>query len=156
METILPASDGPTMPRHEFFRLVGTSVGTILLARCMAGCANDGAGDPNPSPEQAVDFVINLDEKVNENLKLKGGYVIIKNIIIAQTKDGQFVAVSAKCTHQGTQLVYKPTENQFYCPLHLSRFDITGKVVTGPASQPLIRYAVATLTNGTLRIQTMP
>src|SRR5919202_5664108 len=140
METILPKSDQPTMPRQEFFRLVGTSVAAILLTRCIAGCAAQDSGNPTPDPSQKVDFSLPLDDKSNENLIVKGGYVVTNNIIVAQTKDGNFVAVSADCTHQGTQLVFKVNDNQFYCPLHLSRFDTTGKVVNGPAVQALIQY----------------
>jgi cytochrome b6-f complex iron-sulfur subunit len=151
METILSSTDQPTMPRHEFFRLVGTSIGAILLTRCMVGCS--GQGNNDPTPNQKVDFTVRLDDKTNENLKSKGGYVIVNNVIIAQTKDGQFVAVSADCTHQGTQLVFKVNDNQFYCPLHLSRFDTTGKVLVGPAVQPLTQYTVdSNSSNGTLRV----
>lgn len=129
------------MDRQEFFRLVGTGVGAIFLMRCMAGCAT-GTDEPTPTPNQKVDFTLRLDDKANENLNVKGGYVVAKSIIVAQTKDGAFVAVSAECTHAGTQLVFKSAENQFYCPLHLSRFDTAGKVLVGPASQPLKQYNV--------------
>ncbi len=141
------------MPRHEFFRLVGTTIGAILLTRCMAGCASETNGDPTPTPTQKVDFTLRLDDKANDNLNVKGGYVVINNVIVAQTKDGNFVAVSAECTHQGTQLIYKPNDNQFYCPLHLSRFDTSGKVINGPATQPLKQYLVTpNLTAGTVRV----
>ncbi|GAB3497256.1 Rieske (2Fe-2S) protein [Spirosoma knui] len=140
METILPKVDQPTMPRQEFFRLVGISLGAILITRCAAGCGAQGDGNITPDPNQKIDFMLRLDDKSNENLIVKGGYVIVNNVIVAQTKDGNYVAVSADCTHQGTQLTFKPNDNQFYCPLHLSRFDTTGKVITGPAVEPLTQY----------------
>lgn len=148
METTLPSMD-----RQEFFRIVGTSLGAVLLSRCMAGCGAGSGGDPIPDPLQKVDFTVQLNEKANENLKVKGGYVIVNHVIVAQTKDGSFVAVSADCTHQGTQLVFKPTDNQFYCPLHLSRFDTAGKVIVGPATQALKQYTVVPdLAGGTVRV----
>ncbi|MFD2571872.1 ubiquinol-cytochrome c reductase iron-sulfur subunit [Spirosoma soli] len=153
METIFPTADQPTMPRHEFFRLVGTTIGAIMLTRCMAGCAGQANGDPQPDANQKIDFTLRLDEQANANLKVKGGYVIVNEIIVAQTKDGDFVAVSANCTHQGTKLVFKPNDDQFYCPLHLSRFDIGGKVINGPASLPLTKYlAVSNPATGTVRV----
>ena len=153
METTFPSLSHTTMPRQEFFRLVGTSVGAIILTRCLGGCAGQAGGDPTPDPSQKVDFTLRLDDKLNENLKVKGGYVVANNVIVAQTKDGQFVAVSAKCTHQGTELVYKSTENQFYCPLHLSRFNTAGEVIVGPATQPLTRYTVEpNLAAGSIRV----
>ncbi|GAB2540734.1 hypothetical protein GCM10027085_34430 [Spirosoma aerophilum] len=109
--------------------------------------------DPTPETAQKVDFTLRLDDTANANLLVKGGYVITNKVIIAQTKDGVYVAVSANCTHANTILTFKLTENQFYCPLHLSRFDTTGKVVTGPATLPLLQYIVEpNLNNRTLRV----
>lgn len=142
-----------TMPRQEFFRIVGTSIGMILLTHCASGCSSKSGDDPTPDPNPAVDFTLRLDDKANANLLVKGGYIIINNIIVAQTKDGQFIAVTANCTHQGTQLIYKPADNQFYCPLHLSRFDTKGNVLIGPATQPLTQYVVVSdPAAGTVRI----
>ena len=147
------------MDRHEFFRLVGTGIGAILLMRCVSGCA----GPDNPDlmaaasgsvPARKIDFSINLSDKASENLKTKGGYIIQNDVIVAQTKDSQYVAVAANCTHQGTQLVFKPADNQFYCPLHLSRFDPAGKVIVGPATQALQPYTVTVEpTTGLLRVR---
>ena len=94
---------------------------------------------------------LNLADKANENLTVKGGYVVMNNVIIAQTKSGNFVAVSVNCTNDKTKLVFKATENQFYCPLDLSRFDTTGKVISGPATLPLTAYKIEpNATAGTL------
>ena len=154
METTFPTTDQPLMDRHEFFRLVGVSVGAILLTRCVSGCA--GSANPNvtPDPARKLDFTIDLSDKANENLATKGGYIILNDVIIAQTKAGTYVAVAANCTHQGTQLVFKPNDNQFYCPLHLSRFDTSGKVIVGPATQALQQYVVSVdAATGLLRIR---
>ncbi|GAB4025490.1 hypothetical protein GCM10028809_06570 [Spirosoma gilvum] len=153
MDTTFLPSDQSTMHRQEFFRLVGISIGTILLKRCMIGCSDQADGNPPPTPTQKVDFTLRLDDKINENLTVKGGYVIANGVIVAQTKDGQYVAVSANCTHQNTQLVYKSVENQFYCPLHLSRFATNGSVIAGPAVVPLTQYTVEpNLSAGTIRV----
>ncbi|MBD2754344.1 QcrA and Rieske domain-containing protein [Spirosoma validum] len=134
-----------TISRHDFFRLVGTSVGVILLSNSSMGCSNQSGGDPEPV-DQNIDFTLRLSDQINENLRIKGGYIVANNIIIAQTKDGQFIAVSATCTcaTQGTLLAYKPADNQFYCPQHLSRYDSAGKVIVGPATQPLVKYQTGT------------
>ncbi|QMW05125.1 QcrA and Rieske domain-containing protein [Spirosoma foliorum] len=153
METTLPSTDQPTMPRQAFLKLVGTSIGSIILTRSMAGCAGQGSSDPTPDPAQKVDFTLSLNDNANQNLLVKGGYVIVDNVMVVQTKDGKYVAVSAKCTYEGTKLVYKAADNQFYCPLDLSRFDTNGKVVSGPAKQPLTIYIIdSNLTSGTLRV----
>ncbi|WP_420151210.1 ubiquinol-cytochrome c reductase iron-sulfur subunit [Spirosoma sp.] len=141
-----------TISRHDFFRLVGTSVGVILLSNCSMGCSRQENSGPTPV-DQKVDFTLRLADQANENLRVKGGYVIANDIIVAQSKEGKFIAVSANCTHEGTQLTYKSAENQFFCPLHLSRFDTAGNVVMGPAAKPLVQYlTVVDMAAGTIRI----
>ena len=141
------------MHRQEFLRLVGASIGSILLTRCIAGCSGQGNADPTPDPSLKVDFTLRLDDKANENLLVKGGYVITNNVMVVQTKDGQFVAVSANCTHEGTRLTFRLADNQFYCPTDLSRFDISGKIVAGPAKLPLTVYSTeSNFTAGTIRV----
>ncbi|WP_245859997.1 QcrA and Rieske domain-containing protein [Spirosoma aerolatum] len=154
MDTTFLPSDQPTMHRQDFFRLVGTSIGAIVLKRCMIGCSDQADGSPPPTPTtKKVDFTLRLDDRANENLTVKGGYVIANGVIVAQTKDGRYIAVSANCTHQNTQLVYKSVENQFYCPLHLSRFATNGDVIAGPAVVPLTQYTVETnLAAKTIRV----
>ncbi|MBC7570606.1 MAG: Rieske (2Fe-2S) protein [Spirosoma sp.] len=129
------------MNRHEFFLHAITGISALLFSRSMAGCS-DSADQP---PAPGLDFMLNLSDQINQSLAVVGGYVITNGVLVAHTSGGEFVAVSAKCTHEGTLLVYKPTENQFYCPLDLSRFSVTGAVVSGPATQPLNRYKVTTL-----------
>ncbi|GAB3996810.1 hypothetical protein GCM10028807_40350 [Spirosoma daeguense] len=153
METIYSSNEQPVMPRHTFFRLLGTSIGAFLLTQSASGCA----WEENPTVEgeaiQKVDFTLRLDDNANQNLATKGGYVVVNNVLVAQTNDGKFLAVSSKCTHEGTRLVYRAAQNEFYCALDLSRFDASGKVIAGPAAKPLSVYTIdSNLTAGTLRI----
>lgn len=146
-----------TLTRQDFFRLVGTSLGVILLTQSSNACNSHG-GDPTPVDEQAVDFTLQFTDKANENLLTKGGYVVANNIIVAQTKTGDFIAVAANCTcaTPGTLLTYKPANDQFYCPLHLSRYDSTGKVIpnTGPATKSLVQYqTLVDKAGGSVRIR---
>ena len=158
METTRPTIDQRMTNRHKLFHLVSVSVVAALLTCCTLACT--GANNPDltatasqPEPIRKINFDINLNDKTYESLKTKGGYVIVNDIIVAQTKDGQYLAFSAKCTHEGTRLVYRSVENQFYCPLDLSRFDAKGVVAAGPATQNLQQYLiVAEPTSGTLRV----
>ncbi|GAB3957647.1 hypothetical protein GCM10028805_50750 [Spirosoma harenae] len=141
------------MSRQDFFRLVGISIGTILLTDASTACAGHTTEELSPDKIPTIDFTLQLDAKANENLTVKGGYIVTNNIIVAQTKDGQFIAVAAKCTQDNTLLVFKSASGEFYCPLDLSRFDTTGKIVSGPATTPLTKYVVeANLPAGTVRV----
>ncbi|MBD2701985.1 Rieske 2Fe-2S domain-containing protein [Spirosoma sp. BT702] len=154
METSFSSLDKSTMPRHKFFRVLGTGIGALLLTGSASACTPE----ENPIIDttdavQKIDFTLRLDDNANQNLKTKGGYVVVNNIIVAQTNDGKFVAASSKCTHDNTLLVYRPSANEFYCALDLSRFDITGKVIAGPATKALTLYNIdSNLTAGTLRV----
>ncbi len=64
-------------------------------------------------------------------------------------RDG-FYAVSSTCTHLGCTLGEE--EGQFACPCHGSHFDLTGKVLQGPAIDPLPHFEVSLTDDGQLLI----
>ncbi len=63
--------------------------------------------------------------------------------LLYRAKDGQSGAVSALCTHQGCTVEWTDGSPQaaFSCPCHQSKFDLSGKVLGGPAKAPLTHYA---------------
>jgi cytochrome b6-f complex iron-sulfur subunit len=61
---------------------------------------------------------------------------------LCRTEDGGFLAVSSKCTHLGCIVPWMDKEKRFACPCHGSSFDITGNVISSPASRPLDIYRV--------------
>jgi cytochrome b6-f complex iron-sulfur subunit len=56
---------------------------------------------------------------------------------LARLDDGGFLALSCKCTHLGCAVPWVQVEDSFICPCHASTFDITGAVLSGPASRAL-------------------
>jgi cytochrome b6-f complex iron-sulfur subunit len=66
-----------------------------------------------------------------------------KDILIVRHDTDSFVAVDIKCTHKGCQVAYKQEMEKpafFECPCHGSKFDLTGKALSGPAKTPLGTY----------------
>jgi Rieske Fe-S protein len=65
---------------------------------------------------------------------------------------GGYYALTARCTHQGVTLNSQTTK--FHCPAHGADFTFTGAVIDGPTSTPLQAYAMCTLANGNLGVET--
>jgi glycine/D-amino acid oxidase-like deaminating enzyme/nitrite reductase/ring-hydroxylating ferredoxin subunit len=51
--------------------------------------------------------------------------------------DGSVTKLSSVCTHLGCQVHWNPAERTWDCPCHGSRFSPAGKVLAGPAEEPL-------------------
>jgi cytochrome b6-f complex iron-sulfur subunit len=122
------------MDRKEFLSLVGVSAGGVLLASCLGGCAKENAVPLN------INFTLDLNESANAPLRANGGFVARQGVIVARTNAGDFIAVAAACTHQGTTVQYQAGNSRFFCPNHGSTFTESGQVINGPANRPLQRF----------------
>lgn len=65
-----------------------------------------------------------------------------KPALLILTEGGQYVAMSAVCTHQGCTVRYLPTMREVWCPCHGGFFDLQGQVISGPPPRPLEQYDV--------------
>jgi menaquinol-cytochrome c reductase iron-sulfur subunit len=66
--------------------------------------------------------------------------------------DGQVTVFSPMCTHLGCGYRWDGADRQFKCPCHGSVFDVTGRVLGGPAPRPLDRLP-SKIENGRLLVQ---
>jgi len=137
------------MTRKEFFSKVGFGVAVVLIPSCIGGLASscESEGSPSPAPTN-VDFTL---DTTTGNLSSNGGYLVHGGVVVARTNDGNFLAVSASCTHQGTNVNYNANQNRFICPNHGAEFNSTGTVIQGPASTDLHQYNTE-LTGNLLRV----
>lgn len=58
-------------------------------------------------------------------------------VAIYRDTEGVAHAVSAVCTHLGCLVGYNDAESTWDCPCHGSRYDIHGRVISGPTVKPL-------------------
>lgn len=103
--------------------------------------AADDKGGAKPSLKKTADgftvvgSVADLDKK--GQLQIQG---------IAVTRDPanpkKLLAVNPKCTHQGCIVKWVAGEKKYECPCHDSDFAANGKVLKGPATEPLDTYTV--------------
>jgi menaquinol-cytochrome c reductase iron-sulfur subunit len=61
---------------------------------------------------------------------------------VVKKSDSEVVAFAPNCTHLGCAFRWESRTRTFLCPCHTSNFDLTGKVLDGPAPRPLDRYLV--------------
>jgi len=59
---------------------------------------------------------------------------------VKREKEGQIVAISAGCTHLGCIVTWDEAKKIFKCPCHDGRFDVDGRVISGPPPAPLKRH----------------
>ena len=65
-----------------------------------------------------------------------------QRVIVLQSPEQKLLAFSSKCTHEGCTVTYLPGQSVIWCPCHDGRYDLNGRVLSGPPPQPLPEYAV--------------
>lgn len=78
-------------------------------------------------------------------VKKVGGWALAmikgKPVLVARVDEKKVMACSGQCTHQKANLTFNPKTGHIECPAHHSIFDgSTGKVLNGPATEPLAIY----------------
>jgi cytochrome b6-f complex iron-sulfur subunit len=62
--------------------------------------------------------------------------------LLLRTGAGEWVALSAVCTHFECTVHFDPASRQILCPCHKGVFDTQGRNLAGPPPRPLERYDV--------------
>lgn len=88
-----------------------------------------------------------------DETKLKNDHFVIvsegaKRAIVFRDPSDRLRALSAKCTHEGCTVQYSAGEGLVWCACHNGRFDLDGRVISGPPPKPLLEYAVQTEQDG--------
>jgi cytochrome b6-f complex iron-sulfur subunit len=135
------------MDRKEFLAQIGLGAAGLVLFGCMGGCNKDIV----PTAPSNVNLTLDLTTTAYAGLLTPGGYAYTNNgIIVAQTKAGEYIAVSQYCTHKGVTVNYTANSNKFICTAHGSVFGPTGTVLNGPAGSALKQYTVTKTGNSLL------
>ena len=62
--------------------------------------------------------------------------------VLLQPKAGEYLALSAVCTHLGCIVKWVDDKGEFLCPCHGGRFSPDGTVLSGPPPEALEVYSV--------------
>jgi cytochrome b6-f complex iron-sulfur subunit len=129
------------MNRLEFLKKMGLSGASLMAVYCgvtMTSCKNEDTAAVLTGGTAIYDMSTSSFSK----LLTKGGYYVdsANNIVIANTSDNGYVAVTLICTHEQQRQVYYST-NKFACSAHGATFDNKGNA-TSVASRALATYRV--------------
>lgn len=136
------------LTRRDFVRRA--ALGCVAVCG-LAGCAKNGAPENLGPP---ANFSANAVKNADGTFTVKGvGNLDVGEVraftlpdgapaVLVAPAGGKLIALSAECTHAGCEVAWRADENDFHCPCHNSKFTIDGKVISGPAKEPLPRYEV--------------
>ncbi len=99
--------------------------------------------EPPPVDEVKVSSVKigNVDDMEKDSGKIiKFGN---KPVIVIRKINGDYIAFSAECTHLDCIVQYRKDYGQIYCACHNGRYDLNGRVASGPPPAPLKKYGIA-------------
>jgi cytochrome b6-f complex iron-sulfur subunit len=65
-----------------------------------------------------------------------------KPVIVVRKQNGDYIAFGAVCTHLDCIVQYRKDYGQIYCACHNGRYDLNGRVASGPPPAPLTKYGV--------------
>ncbi|MDB5241728.1 MAG: Rieske (2Fe-2S) protein [Spirosoma sp.] len=103
----------------------------------LTACSQNEAITPAPlgSP-----FTVDMNTSANAALLKQGGYIVQNNVVIANTSKG-YVAVTVVCSHEGQRKVTLRSD-EFYCPQHGARYDLSGKGLNSEGRNGVMVYSV--------------
>ncbi len=117
------------MERKQFLRSLGAGAAFALLFPCTQGCSKDD--EPNGDIKEVptgVDFTVDLTSPESAPLADNGGYILKNDVVVARNLQGELIAASQICSHQGYDQVrfIEQDGGIFYCDVHGSRFEQDG------------------------------
>jgi len=138
-----------TLSRRHFCSGIAGCLGIALVAGC--GGSDDAMIDAGTSggvcpTTGALDVGAPSTFMPNMPVYFADGF-----LFVVRDANGLY-ALTARCPHQG--FTTRVQGMNFVCPRHGSLFSFDGAVLTGPATMPLVHYAMCTLASGNVGVLT--
>lgn len=139
--------------RRQFLEKAGLatvlgSFGIAFFTSCVSSEEPDDTTPPNnPTTSNGITVsgsAIQVNLTIQTRLAASGGWLLIESAkTLVANLNGSFVALTSVCTHSGCFDSWSFTNSRFTCTCHNSIFDTAGKVLQGPATQPLQVYSTS-------------
>ncbi|NNE78242.1 MAG: Rieske 2Fe-2S domain-containing protein [Pricia sp.] len=118
------------MERKQFLRSLGAGAAFAITFPCLHGCSSEDGSEGGSQPvPTGVDFTVDLENPEAANLASNGGFILKNLVVVVKNLEGEFVAASQVCSHEGYDEVRFINQNGtgiFYCDVHGSRFEQNG------------------------------
>ena len=129
--------DRKAVSRKSFLRLGGAAGLAAAGAPLLTSCGKD-----LPKIKSGKAIVAEKKLKPNSAVVFADAETEDPRVLV-RLESGDLVMYSAECTHKGCTVGYKAEEQHLVCPCHDSTFSpLSGKVVSGPANEPLAKLPV--------------
>ncbi len=122
------------------------SLGTVLypVIRYLTPLQQSGPSGPTRLSDEDI---ATLDENQFVIIPIAG-----QRVMVFRDGDNNVRALQARCTHEGCTVQYMPGESLIWCACHNGRFDINGRILSGPPPRPLPKYAVNLADDGSITV----
>jgi cytochrome b6-f complex iron-sulfur subunit len=134
------------MKRREFNSFVGVGVGISMLPAALTACdaqTNNNATAGTAASGDGFEEVGNVSQLEETGQILNEELANGKALVVKDPADAKnLIAVNPTCSHAGCSVTWESDQQKFFCPCHDSEFSIDGKVLEGPATEPLASYEV--------------
>lgn len=134
--------------RRQFIEKAGlaTVMSTFGISFFTSCVSSEEPDNPTPPPTNSpaptgitiTGSTIQVNLTIQNRLAASGGWLLITSAkTLVANLNGTYVALTSVCTHSGCFDSWSFTNSRFTCTCHNSIFDTAGKVLQGPANQPL-------------------
>jgi cytochrome b6-f complex iron-sulfur subunit len=98
---------------------------------------------------------------LEESAKLEAEHTLIlrhgsTRLLVFEDSEQRLRALEARCTHEGCTVQYVPGDSLIWCACHNGRFDLDGRVISGPPPRPLARWIAQRDGDGAVTVAPAP
>jgi len=149
-----PACAEPTQPTRR--SVLDLLLGTTLLG-ALAAAVYPILRYLKPLPATGPGGPVRLTRAEVDALETKR-FVIVPaagtRILVFRDQGHQLRAFDARCTHEGCTVQYVAAQGDIWCACHNGRFNLDGRVISGPPPKPLPRYGIREDAQGNVLVST--
>jgi glycine/D-amino acid oxidase-like deaminating enzyme/nitrite reductase/ring-hydroxylating ferredoxin subunit len=124
---------GRDHPARDLYspRRIATALSPLrdLVAENVDNAARFATGRFDAERREAIEHL-----DAGEGVVLRSG---VRPLAVSRDESGELHVMSAVCPHMNCIVDWNAAENSWDCPCHGSRFDSDGRVLDGPATEPL-------------------